>query len=68
VKIAPKPAMAVKPNVCNIYAAPSAATAKPKPPVSGTKPKNGDSDNPEPDRDALLMISQKLETGLVTIL
>ena len=64
VKIPPKPAMAVKPNVCNIYAAPSAPTTKSKPPISGAKPaKNGEASS-EPDRDSLLMVSQKLESGL----
>ena len=63
VKLAPKPAMAVKPNVCNIYAAPSSTMPKPKPPISLSKPKNGAGDV-EPDRDSLLTVSQKLETGL----
>ena len=56
--------MAVKPNVCNIYAAPSAPTTKSKPPIPGAKPaKNGEASS-EPDRDSLLMVSQKLESGL----
>ena len=62
VKLAPKPAMAVKPNVCNIYAAPSTITPKPKIPLS-TKPIKNDV-TPEPDRDSLLVVSKKLESSL----
>jgi hypothetical protein len=68
VKLAPKPAMAVKPNVCNIYAAPSATTSKPKLPPASSKPtsvKNGGGDLlVDPERDSLLNVSHKLEASL----
>ena len=70
VKLAPKPAMAVKPNVCNIYAAPSTTTtSKPKLPANKPAPmtsstKNGDVITTEPDRDSILNVSQRLESSL----
>lgn len=73
IKIAPKPAMAVKPNVCNIYASPSVVQPKPKPPVKTIPTKNGStndvnesfrSEGEGKGREALLEVSQKLETRL----
>jgi abelson tyrosine-protein kinase 1 len=65
-KVSAKPAMAVKPNVCNIYAAPSASTVKPRPPLPSSKPRNGEpaAAHDDPDRDSLLVTSQKLDTSL----
>jgi hypothetical protein len=73
IKIAPKPAMAVKPNVCNIYASPSVVQPKPRPPTKTVPTKNGStndvneglrSDGEGKGREALLEVSQKLETRL----